>query len=95
MLQQIELISNASNNRKSSLQSVARLKHQIAKDLLSEFDSPKCRDIIRSELELNLLARVSPDSLLIERSSKTDGLVKEAVKILKSSNSYDTILNKS
>ncbi len=95
MLQQIELVSNASNNRKSSLQSVGRLKQQIAKDLLSEFDSPKCRDIIRSELELNLLARVSPDSLLIERSSKTDGLVKEAVKILKSSNSYDTILNKS
>ena len=95
MLQQIEQISNASNNRKSSLQSVGRLKQQIVKDLLSEFDSPKCRDIIRSELELNLLARTSPDSLLIERSSKSDGLVKEAVKILKSSNSYDTILNKS
>ena len=95
MLQQIELISKASNNKKSSLQSVARLKDQIVKDLLSEFDSPKCRDIIRSELELNLLARTSPDSLLIERSSKSDGLVKEAVKILKSSNSYDTILNKS
>lgn len=95
MLQQIELISNASNNRKSSLQSVAKLKEQIVKDLLSEFDSPKCRDLIKSELELNLLARVSPDSLLIEKSSKSDGLVKEAVKILKSSNSYDTILNKS
>ena len=95
MLQQIELISNASNNRKSSLQSVAKLKEQIVKDLLSEFDSPKCRDLIKSELELNLLARVSPDSLLIERSSKSDGLVKEAAKMLKSSNSYDTILNKS
>ena len=92
IVQQIELISKSSSNR--DLRSVARLKDEIVKDLLTDFERSK--DIIKAELELNMLTRDVPDSVLIERSVKSDGLVKEAVKLLlEHSNTYDAILNKS
>ena len=91
-LQQMEAISKASNNRDLSLQSLARIKGEIVKDLLSDFDSSK--DTIKRELELNLLTRDVPESVLIERGVKSDALVTEAVKILMDNNSYDTVLNK-
>jgi carboxyl-terminal processing protease len=94
ILQQMELISKSSNQRDLSLKSTARLKEEIVKDLLKDFDASK--DIIKAELELNLLARDLPDSVLLERSAKSDELVKEAVKLLlENNNSYDAILNKS
>lgn len=94
ILQQMELISKSSNKRDLSLKSTARLREEIVKDLLTDFDA--CKDIIKAELELNLLARDLPDSVLIERSAKSDGLVEETVKLLlENSSSYNAILNKS
>ena len=91
-LQQMEQISKATNNRDLSLQSLERLKKELVKDLLAEFDA--CKEAIKCELELNLLSRDLPDSELIERSVVADELVKEATKILMDSNSYNAILNK-
>lgn len=93
VLQQMETISKASNNRDLSLQSLARIKEEIVKDLLKDFDLAK--EIIKRDLELNLLTRDEPDSVLIERGAKSDALVTEAVKILLDDNGYNTVLNKS
>ena len=90
-LQQMEAISKASNNRDLSLQSLTRIKEEIVKDLLTDFDSSKVT--IKRELELNLLTRDVPESVLIERGVKSDVLVTEAVKILLDNTSYDTVLN--
>eukprot|EP00985_Skeletonema_marinoi_P021219 scaffold12913_cov106-Skeletonema_marinoi.AAC.2 len=92
ILQQMEIISKSSNDRDLSLQSLVKIREEIVKDLLTDFDLSK--DIIKRELELNLLTRDLPDRVLIERGAKSDALVKEAVKILLDNNSYDTILNK-
>ena len=91
ILKQMELLSKSLAEKNLSL--LARLKQQIVKDLLVDFESAK--DIIQNELELNLLARDSPDSVLIKRGLKSDGVVREAVKMLESINTFDTILKKS
>lgn len=54
-LQQMETILKSSDNKDLSLQSLARIREEIVKDLLTDFDLS--RDVIKRELELNLLTR--------------------------------------
>lgn len=54
-LQQMETILKSSNDKDLSLQSLARIREEIVKDLLTDFDLSK--DVIKRELELNLLTR--------------------------------------
>ena len=54
-LQQMETILKSSNNKDLSLQSLAIIREEIVKDLLTDFDLS--RDVIKRELELNLLTR--------------------------------------
>jgi len=70
---------------------VVRLQGKVVNDLLSEIDT--CKDIIRNELEKNILARHFPESKLIERSVKSDELVREAVQIIEREDVYRKILS--
>eukprot|EP00581_Thalassiosira_minuscula_P017433 CAMPEP_0183731034 /NCGR_PEP_ID=MMETSP0737-20130205/34188_1 /TAXON_ID=385413 /ORGANISM="Thalassiosira miniscula, Strain CCMP1093" /LENGTH=765 /DNA_ID=CAMNT_0025963661 /DNA_START=392 /DNA_END=2689 /DNA_ORIENTATION=- len=72
--------------------SVANLEGKIVQDLLSDFDS--CKDIIRNELEQNILAHQLPDSELIGRGLNSDELVKEAVRIIENTERYRELLGK-
>jgi len=91
-LNNIQVLSVESKLSDSRLvkSSVAHLQGTVVKDLLSEFDT--CKDVIRKELEKNILARKFPESELIERSVKSDELVREAVRIIEDTDRYRTIL---
>ncbi|KAL7544003.1 hypothetical protein ACHAXR_013432 [Thalassiosira sp. AJA248-18] len=93
LLKRIKTISVETNQHDSSLiqNSVANLRGKIVRDLLKDFDY--CEDIIRNELEQNIIARQLPDSELIGRGLKSDELVKEAVRILEDTDKYRQLLH--
>ena len=94
LLENIRMLSVESNLHDSSLiqSSVANLRGKVVQDLLSDFDT--CKDIIRNELEQNILARQLPDSELIGRSLKSDELVREAVRIIEDTKRFKELLGK-
>ena len=73
--------------------SLGDLRRQVVQDLLSDFES--CKEIIRFELEQNILARKLSQSELIRRSLRYDDLVKEAVRIIDDSSRFRSLLAKS
>ena len=94
LLTNIETIATKTNQQDSSLiqTSVENVRKKVVNDLFGDFDSSN--DIIRNELEKNILARQLPDSELIQHSLPTDDLVQEAVRILEDDTRYTKILNK-
>lgn len=92
LLEKIQMLSTESSmNDSSQIQtSVANLREKLVQELLVDFDS--CGDIIRSQLEQNILARQLPDSEIIGRSLRSDELIREAVRMLENTNRYSDIL---
>jgi carboxyl-terminal processing protease len=82
----------AQSGYKGSENSVEQLKSRILIDMKNDFD--KYRADIKEDISNTILARYLPESMLIERSIKTDVQVNEAVKLLRSRNKFDTLLAK-
>ena len=71
---------------------IQNLRDKVVTDLLNDFDSDPGKDIIKRELELNILARKLPQSDLLQRRAGNDAIVKEAVMIIDDSKRYNQIL---
>jgi len=93
LLENIQRFSVETKLQDSNLieQSVANLRENVVQDLLKDFGS--CKEIIRSELEQNILAQQLPDSELMGRSLESDELVGEAVRILEDTDKYSGLLH--
>lgn len=94
LLEKIQMLSVESKLPDSSRiqSSVTNLQGKIIQDLMRDFDASG--DIIRKELEQNILARTLPDSELIGRSLKSDELVREAIRIIEDAKRYNEIIGK-
>lgn len=91
LLETITQLSYETNHDSAQIQiSLANIRRQIVQDLLSEFES--CNEIIRFELEQNILARRLPQRELIRRSLRHDDLVKEAASIIDDPHRFRTLL---
>lgn len=82
----------AQSGYKGSENSVEQLKARILMDMKHDFD--KYRADIKEDISNSILARYLPESMLIERSIRSDVQVGEAVKLIKSRNKFDTLLAK-
>lgn len=91
LLRKIAQLSDESNHDSTQIQrSLAILRRQVVQDLLDDFDT--CNEIIRFELEQNILARQLSQSELIQRSLQNDDCVKEAVSIIDDANRFRSLL---
>ena len=91
LLETITQMSDEINHDSAQIQiSLANIRRQIVQDLHSEFES--CNEIIRFELEQNILARRLPQRELIRRSLRHDDLVKEAASIIDDPHRFRTLL---
>ena len=80
------------SNYKGSEKELDRLKQSIVREVTKDFDVYK-KDI-KEDIAQQILARYVPESMLIERSVKTDVQVKEAVKLLSNGSKFDRLLAK-
>lgn len=80
------------SNYKGSEKELDRLKQSIVREVTKDFDIYK-KDI-KEDIAQQILSRYVPESMLIERSVKTDVQVKEAVKLLSNGNKFDLLLAK-
>jgi hypothetical protein len=77
---------NYDEGYKGSEREVQNLKARILTDLKTDFD--KYRADIKEDLSNSILARYVPESMLLERSTRTDQQIQAAVKLLKTSSDY-------
>lgn len=77
---------------KASEREVEKLKNQIVKEIKNDFE--KYNKDIKEDIATSILARYVPESMIMERSLKTDIQVQEALKLLKNDKSFSTILAK-
>mmetsp|Transcript_27572 Transcript_27572/g.51737 ORF Transcript_27572/g.51737 Transcript_27572/m.51737 type:complete len:601 (-) Transcript_27572:747-2549(-) len=75
---------------KGSEREVEQLKTRIVKDIKADFERYK-KDI-KEDISTSILARYLPESMIMERSLKTDTQVQEAIKLLKNGRNFDKIL---
>lgn len=77
---------------KGSEKELDKLKQTIVREVMQDFDRYKTD--IKEDIAQNILARYVPESMLIERSVKTDVQVQEAVKLLSNGRKFDKLLAK-
>lgn len=80
------------SNYKGSEQELDRLKQSIVREVTKDFDIYK-KDI-KEDIAQLILARYVPESMLIQRSIKTDVQVQGAVKLLSNGNKFNKLLAK-
>ena len=77
---------------KGSTKDLEQLQASIVRDLMNDFD--KYRTDIKEDLATGILARYLPESMLIERSIRTDAQVQAALKLVKNDNQFAKLLAK-
>jgi carboxyl-terminal processing protease len=77
---------------KGSTKDLEQLQASIVRDLMKDFD--KYRVDIKEDLATGILARYLPESMLIERSIRTDTQVQAALKLVRNDNQFAKLLAK-
>lgn len=75
---------------KGSEKEVENLQARIVQEVKNDFE--KYRSDIKDDISLSILSRYLPESMLIERSVKTDTQVQAAAKLLASGSKFDRLL---
>jgi len=75
---------------KGSTRDLEQLQASIVREVIKDFD--KYQDDIKEDLATGILARYLPESMLIERSIKTDTQVQAAVKLVRNDRQFDRLL---
>eukprot|EP00518_Triparma_eleuthera_P000507 CAMPEP_0182457754 /NCGR_PEP_ID=MMETSP1319-20130603/3249_1 /TAXON_ID=172717 /ORGANISM="Bolidomonas pacifica, Strain RCC208" /LENGTH=686 /DNA_ID=CAMNT_0024656287 /DNA_START=265 /DNA_END=2325 /DNA_ORIENTATION=+ len=74
----------------SSVSGLNNLKKSIRSEMSNDFN--KFDKDIREDIANSILARYLPESMILERSLKTDAQVNAAIKLLKTPDKFDTLL---
>lgn len=77
---------------KGAAKELESLQASIIREVQRDFD--KYRGDIKEDIAQSILARYLPESMLIERSIKTDKQVQAAVKLVRNERQFDTLLAK-